>query len=174
MDITPRRGAVLAAQRIFDRADDVGDIADVEDMAEMIERALRDAHCRDTLKHFKGPESVREALAEETDTLTVERFWVFALAPDLRVLGQRTFDGGDAHCIVDLVQMMRFVIGVGGATGLLVAHNHPSGNANPSKQDHAITARLRDGAAALGLTLLDHVIVAPTGQVYSFATVNGR
>ena len=40
-----------------------------------------------------------------------------------------------------------------------IAHNHPSDNVEPSKEDIAITNRLKDAGILLGITLLDHVIV---------------
>jgi DNA repair protein RadC len=48
---------------------------------------------------------------------------------------------------------------IAGATALVVAHNHPSGNTEPSKEDREATDRLREAARILGLKLLDHVIV---------------
>lgn len=44
------------------------------------------------------------------------------------------------------------------ATALIVAHNHPSGNLDPSREDLEITCRLRDAGEILGISLLDHVI----------------
>jgi DNA repair protein RadC len=46
------------------------------------------------------------------------------------------------------------------ATGLIVAHNHPSGDPAPSRADIAATRRLAETAANLGLTLHDHLIFA--------------
>jgi DNA repair protein RadC len=43
---------------------------------------------------------------------------------------------------------------------ILVAHNHPSGNPEPSPEDHAVTRRLADAGKLLGIELTDHVIVA--------------
>ncbi len=53
------------------------------------------------------------------------------------------------------------------ATGIIVAHNHPSGDPNPSKQDIATTQQLIAAGQILGVTLLDHVIVAGQRH-YSF------
>jgi DNA repair protein RadC len=54
------------------------------------------------------------------------------------------------------------------ARGMLIAHNHPSGLASPSEQDLQATAQLRGLAAALGIELIDHLIVARTA-IYSIA-----
>ncbi|NQW10444.1 MAG: DNA repair protein RadC [Alphaproteobacteria bacterium] len=52
-----------------------------------------------------------------------------------------------------------------GASALIVVHNHPSGDPTPSSADIAATQQLRDAAAALGLVLHDHLIVARHGHV---------
>lgn len=53
---------------------------------------------------------------------------------------------------------------IAGATALVVAHNHPSGCTEASKEDREVTERLREGARILGLKLLDHVIVSDTAH----------
>lgn len=54
------------------------------------------------------------------------------------------------------------------SVGIIVSHNHPSGNLAPSEADIQLTRRLRDGAATLDIQLLDHVIISKKGY-YSFA-----
>lgn len=45
------------------------------------------------------------------------------------------------------------------ATAVIVAHNHPSGNHEPSPEDYDVTARLKDAGRLLGITLVEHIIV---------------
>ena len=45
------------------------------------------------------------------------------------------------------------------AASIIVAHNHPSGNLQPSGADRAVTERLREAGELLGVTLLDHLII---------------
>lgn len=54
---------------------------------------------------------------------------------------------------------------VRGAAGVIVAHNHPSGDPEPSPEDVAVTRRLADAGTLLGIELLDHVVVAERGYV---------
>ena len=54
------------------------------------------------------------------------------------------------------------------AAALIACHNHPSGVAEPSRADRAITARLRDALALVDVRLLDHFVVGD-GEVVSFA-----
>ncbi|MCA9342030.1 DNA repair protein RadC, partial [Candidatus Saccharibacteria bacterium] len=48
------------------------------------------------------------------------------------------------------------------AASVIVAHNHPSGNLEPSEADRHITERLKDAGSILGVTLNDHIIVSTT------------
>lgn len=53
------------------------------------------------------------------------------------------------------------------AEGLIMVHNHPSGNCTPSTQDDTITLRCREACRTLDLRLLDHIIVTPA-KYYSY------
>jgi DNA repair protein RadC len=55
------------------------------------------------------------------------------------------------------------------ATGVIIVHNHPEGEAVPSEQDLEMTRKLEEIAAPLGIKLHDHVIVTPT-QAYGIKT----
>ncbi|WP_370191639.1 DNA repair protein RadC [Qipengyuania sp.] len=52
-----------------------------------------------------------------------------------------------------------------GATALILVHNHPSGNPEPSRADIAITARIAEAGRLLGVTVHDHVIIGREGHV---------
>ena len=54
------------------------------------------------------------------------------------------------------------------ASGIVLCHNHPSGNLMPSREDISLTAQVKSGAKLVDIVLLDHLIVASTGY-YSFA-----
>ena len=53
------------------------------------------------------------------------------------------------------------------AAALVVVHNHPTGDVNPSGDDQAVTHRLREAGQLLGIELLDSVIVGPVDAFYS-------
>jgi DNA repair protein RadC len=59
------------------------------------------------------------------------------------------------------------------ASGIFLAHNHPSGECNPSQEDKELTARLKLGADLLGIRLIDHIILGEDAggglNYYSFA-----
>jgi len=55
-----------------------------------------------------------------------------------------------------------------GASSLIICHNHPSGNLQPSKQDDALTQKIKTASQYLDINLLDHIIVSEEGY-YSYA-----
>jgi len=58
------------------------------------------------------------------------------------------------------------------AAAVLLGHNHPSGDPQPSKEDRAMTTRLVETGKLLGIQVLDHVIIGAEGQYFSFADEN--
>lgn len=55
------------------------------------------------------------------------------------------------------------------ATGMILAHNHPSGSLRPSKQDEDLTKKIKQGALFMDMQVLDHLILSPDGEYFSFA-----
>ena len=49
------------------------------------------------------------------------------------------------------------------STGILLCHNHPSGNRTPSDADHQITQKVKEAGKLLDIQLLDHLILLPEG-----------
>jgi DNA repair protein RadC len=67
--------------------------------------------------------------------------------------------GSDGFTVVDARQIFRPAVQVG-ASALVLAHNHPSGDPTPSAQDREVTRRIAAAGRALGVQLLDHLVVA--------------
>jgi len=57
----------------------------------------------------------------------------------------------------------------GNASGIICAHNHPSGNLNPSESDTKLTQKLKEAGNLMDIQLLDHLILSTEGDYYSFA-----
>jgi DNA repair protein RadC len=55
------------------------------------------------------------------------------------------------------------------ASGIIVCHNHPSGNAYPSESDKKITQKIKEAGNLMDIQLLDHLIILPVEGYYSFA-----
>jgi DNA repair protein RadC len=71
--------------------------------------------------------------------------------------------GGPDHLAVEPRRILVRALELG-ATGLILVHNHPSGDPMPSDADRRFTQRLANGAASLGLRLHDHLVVARDGH----------
>jgi DNA repair protein RadC len=75
--------------------------------------------------------------------------------------------GCGASCSVDIPAITRRAI-EGTAHAVIVAHNHPSGNKNPSENDKRVTKNLKKAIKPFNIEVLDHIIVCEYGY-YSFA-----
>lgn len=53
------------------------------------------------------------------------------------------------------------------ANAIILSHNHPSGNTEPSEEDNEVTSRLSEAGKLLGISVLDHIIISPSG-FYSY------
>ena len=101
-------------------------------------------------------------------TLDYEELWTVALDGRNRLLHARCVARGGQHgCAVGARDILRVALR-DGASGLVVVHNHPSGDPHPSTEDIAMTTALVAACEAVGLPLLDHVIVAEQGAVSLF------
>lgn len=97
-----------------------------------------------------------------------EEFWVLYLNNANKV--QFCFQlskGGITGTLVDVRLMLKKALELG-AVGLILAHNHPSGNLKPSKADLQITRKAKKAAAFMDIRILDHIIVHG-GEYFSFA-----
>jgi len=57
---------------------------------------------------------------------------------------------------------------ISNAYGVILAHNHPSGDPSPSSDDDRMTQRMAEAGRLLGVEVLDHVIIGANGQSYSY------
>lgn len=80
----------------------------------------------------------------------------------------RLSQGGTTGTILDPKVVFSILLNAG-ASGFMVAHNHPSGNLKASKEDIDITKKLFNAGEFLDITLLDHIIITPNGSYLSMA-----
>lgn len=106
------------------------------------------------------------------DALTLdwrEEFIVFCLNRANKVIGHfKVSAGGVSGTVVDMRLVLTPAI-LTAASGIILAHNHPSGNTKPSNEDCILTKRVKQAAELIEIRLLDHVIVADAESYYSFA-----
>lgn len=72
--------------------------------------------------------------------------------------------GGLDHCPCDARAVFQPAI-LANAAGVILAHNHPSGDPTPSKQDVRLTARLIDAGEIVGVDVLDHLVIGDRAWV---------
>jgi len=121
------------------------------------------------------PLKVYDYMRPEAAGLAVEKFWVLCLNRKNRLIKRALITSGTATAsLVHPREVFREAIRTG-ASGIICAHNHPSGDPSPSTADIRATRQLREAAATIQIDFLDHVIIgdramdpASTGY-YSFA-----
>jgi DNA repair protein RadC len=99
--------------------------------------------------------------------LSHEEFWVIFLNNSNKVISKAQLSkGGITGTIVDVRLVYKLAL-ENGATGLILCHNHPSGNSQPSEADKEITKKLKLAGDSLDVKVLDHLIITET-KYYSF------
>ena len=98
-------------------------------------------------------------LFSRLETLKYEEFWVIVLNTANRVLRQiKISEGGISATVVDQKKIFKEVIDAYGS-GIILVHNHPSGNAKPSESDISITRKIVEAAKLFDIKVLDHLII---------------
>lgn len=105
---------------------------------------------------------------DENKIELVEQFKILLLNRASRVIGISDISsGGVAGTVIDPKIVFSTALKAN-ASSIILAHNHPSGNLQPSKEDNAVTTKMREAGSFLDLRVLDHLIVAKEGY-YSYA-----
>lgn len=100
-----------------------------------------------------------------------ENFVVIALNNSYRVTSVRViFVGTVNKCLTHPRDVFRYAI-MENATGIIVCHNHPSGNCTPSKDDKETTETVRKAGEIVGIEVLDHIIIGKD-DYFSFVEHN--
>ncbi len=96
-----------------------------------------------------------------------EEFWVLFLNRANRIIAKKCLSrGGINGTVVDIRLLMKSAIDML-TSGIIISHNHPSGNLYPSEEDLAMTRKCKQACEYLDIRLLDHLIVADD-KYYSF------
>jgi DNA repair protein RadC len=102
------------------------------------------------------------------EDLPHEESWILFLNRANRVTGRmKISQGGVSGTVTDVRIVMKKAI-ESLASGLVICHNHPSGNNSPSDSDIRITQKIKEAGALMDIQLLDHLIIAGK-EYYSFA-----
>ncbi len=101
-----------------------------------------------------------------------EHFVILMLGQKNQVIGINTVSIGSLTASVVHPREVYKPLILSNAAAVILGHNHPSGDPQPSKEDRAITTRLKEAGTLLGVNVLDHIIVGGDGRYFSFADEN--
>ena len=131
-------------------------------------RAAQEVH--EKIQITTSLESYKVLLPYLSD-LQTEEFWTVYLNQNNRILGKsKLSSGGINQSVVDLRILFKNAL-EHLATGIIIAHNHPSGNLKPSSEDLKITKQIAEAGKILNIQLLDHLIITQNSYL-SFADEN--
>ena len=99
----------------------------------------------------------------------LESFKILLMSRSNAVLGILEISKGGISGTVSDVRVIFAAALKGSASGIICAHNHPSGNLNPSESDTRLTQKLKEAGNLMDIQLLDHLIISVEGDYYSFA-----
>ena len=117
---------------------------------------------------LRDSRSVYQLMRPRLMDLSFEESWALFLNASNKLLDmKRISQGGINETVVDIRLVLKYAVDRL-ATVVILCHNHPSGNCQPSRADDDLTMRLRTAAKSMGLFLADHVIVAEN-RYFSYA-----
>ncbi len=97
-----------------------------------------------------------------------EEFWILLLNRSNRIIEKiKISQGGISGTVIDVKIILKQAVEKL-ASSVILCHNHPSGNRNPSNSDDLITNKLKEGSQLLDIQVLDHIIIADI-EYFSYA-----
>ena len=121
---------------------------------------------------IRSSASAYTVLQEYLDGVDREHFVVMLLDQKHQVIGINTVSVGSLTASVVHPREVYKPAILSNCAALILGHNHPSGDPQPSKEDRAITQRLKEAGALLGINVLDHLVIGADGRYFSFADEN--
>lgn len=113
-------------------------------------------------------EDIKRRMRHRIANLGHEEVWIILLNRRNEVINEfRLTSGSSVASVFDTKMIIKRAL-LEDAQGLVMCHNHPSGNLRPSPQDDTITRKLSEACRAMDLRLLDHVILSTSG-LYSYS-----
>lgn len=90
---------------------------------------------------------------------TQESLYVVCLNVKNKVIGYSEIAKGTLNtCAIDMKELVRIPLLINAAS-VIILHNHPSGDTQPSQDDIAITHRIKDSLSLFGIRLVDHIVI---------------
>jgi len=99
----------------------------------------------------------------------IEEFKLMLMTKSNKVLGIASIlKGGISGTVTDVRVILQYAIKAN-ASGIIICHNHPSGNMQPGESDLKITKKIKESGNLMDIQLLDHLIIVPEEKYYSMA-----
>jgi DNA repair protein RadC len=115
-----------------------------------------------------GSQDVYDYMQAYVSDLQHEEFWVLYLNRSNKIIEHfKISQGGVSGTVIDVKIILKNALNKL-ASSIIICHNHPSGNLNPSDADIKITKKIVDAAKLLDINILDHLIIGDNNY-YSFA-----
>lgn len=131
-------------------------------------RALAEAKPKDKIVTHKD---VFDMMSPVLSDLPHEEFWIICLNRNNRFISKHKISsGGVSGTIADMKMIFNTAVKEL-ASSIILCHNHPSGNVNPSEPDKQLTRKAVEAGEVLEVAVLDHIIIAHQ-QYYSFVEQN--
>ena len=119
-------------------------------------------------KRRGNSDPVQRPVIHSSSDVSHEELWIALTNRSSLVIEKvKISQGGISETSADLRIILKAAINAL-AAGIILCHNHPSGNPRPSRQDDLLTQHLRDAARLLEIQLLDHIVLAD-GSYYSYS-----
>jgi len=120
-------------------------------------------------KILDSPQAVVELMAKELAQYDREIFCVLNMKNNGQVINMNMVSVGSINASLVIPREVFKSSILANASAIIGLHNHPSGNAKPSKEDMLVTRKLQQCGQLLGIELLDHIIVGGTNEkMFSF------
>ena len=117
---------------------------------------------------IKTPDQAVSVFASIIGEEAVEVFGMLCLNTKHRLIAYHQISRGAIDQTVASPREVLQIALLSHAAAIIVGHNHPSGDPNPSADDRQLTRRLIDAGALMGVELLDHIIVGHDDRYFSF------
>jgi len=130
-----------------------------------LELGTRIMSSRPDRKHIRCPEDVYSLFGAEMALLEQEHLRVVLLDTRSRVIVWKEVYKGNVHtAIVRIAEVFQAAVREG-CPSLIVVHNHPSGDPEPSPDDASLTKQLEEAGGLLGIEVMDHIVIGRNGIV---------
>jgi DNA repair protein RadC len=114
---------------------------------------------------IRGPDDVVKAIGPKLQREQREHFLVLLLNARHEAIGRETISVGSLNASIVHPREVFLPAILSSAASIVLVHNHPSGDPEPSDEDLSITKRMVEVGDLVGIGVLDHVIVASRGVV---------